>query len=571
MGSERRIPDLVEKEPAPGLLRGRLSMPMERLPIVKDDSILAMLERNREDPWPVQNGFTRELDQSIQVDLSLDRVASDEPLATGQIVRVDDDSIRFAGVVRVDDSYAFRIRLDNVRLPEGSKIWLYSPSEPGLELGPFGLDLLHEGGIWLPALDGPEIAIEVAVPRSGEPTDEGIGFEIGRIVEVFDLEALRESERFGGNTTWTACALDALCLSTDVTVDAREATARLTYVENGSSWLCTGSIINDTVGGSTIPYLLTANHCFDTQASATSLTAFFDYYRAGCVVGPIPSLGSVPQVSGSQLLTTAVNGDVTLVRLNAEPPTAYRLLGWTTADPANGDSLFRTSHPAGSHMRVAAYLLDRPPAYQCSGNYDSAYAHYSTNNLGSTAGGSSGSAVLNENGQIVGQLQGSCGNVDDRCDFESFYTVDGKFSVNYPRLVQWINPSSYFSDFVIDSVNLSTTSIPWGGTLTASTILRNQGYEPSGFTVRFLRSTNSIISQADSTLGGNVISSPLGWQDTFQYSGGPFTFTESGTFWIGACVDPGASEGPTDNNCSSGIQITVAERSPLIFDDRFEP
>jgi hypothetical protein len=63
MGSERRVPDLVEKEPALGLLRGRLSTPMARLPIVKDDSILAMLERNREDPWPVQNGFTRELDQ----------------------------------------------------------------------------------------------------------------------------------------------------------------------------------------------------------------------------------------------------------------------------------------------------------------------------------------------------------------------------------------------------------------------------------------------------------------------------------------------------------------------------
>ena len=251
---------------------------------------------------------------------------------------MDGKIARWAGLVRVDDSYAFRIRLDQVRLHAGSKVWLYSPSNPELELGPFG----------------------------------------------------------------------------------------------------------------------------------------------------------------SQLLVTAVSGDVTLVRLNAQPPTAYRLLGWTTADPADGATLLRQSHPAGSHMRLTGYQLNRPSTFQCSGNYNPAFAHYSTNSFGSTPGGSSGSAVVNESGQIVGQLQGSCGDDADLCDFDAFATVDGKFSVNYPRLVQWLNPTNYNSDLVVQEERVNATNPEYGQNLFPSAAVRNNGYEPSSSTtLRYYRSSNSIISTSD--------------------------------------------------------------------------
>jgi len=157
-------------------------------------------------------------------------------------------------------------------------------------------------------------------------------------------------------------------------------------------------------------------------------------------------------------------------------------------------------------MRLTGYQLNRPSTFQCSGNYNPAFAHYSTNSFGSTPGGSSGSAVVNESGQIVGQLQGSCGDDADRCDYDAFATVDGKFSVNYPRLEQWLNPTNYNSDLVVQEERVNATNPEYGQNLFPSAAVRNNGYEPSSSTtLRYYRSSNSIISTFDAFIGTSFV------------------------------------------------------------------
>ena len=100
--------------------------------------------------------------------------------------------------------------------------------------------------------------------------------------------------------------------------DYYDAVAHLWFMVGGGGYICSGGLVNDTVNGSWIPYLLTANHCFSTQASATSLNAYFDYRSSTCN-GAAPPLGSVPRVVGSTLLATNPSTDFTFVQLNANP------------------------------------------------------------------------------------------------------------------------------------------------------------------------------------------------------------------------------------------------------------
>ncbi len=101
------------------------------------------------------------------------------------------------------------------------------------------------------------------------------------------------------------CFIDRSCVSTSdfPNVDAAtRAVGQLTFVDGGSSYVCTGGLMN-TSDGSAIPYLLTANHCFSSQDSATSLEAFWQYRTATCN-GPFPDENLFPRTLGSTLLET---------------------------------------------------------------------------------------------------------------------------------------------------------------------------------------------------------------------------------------------------------------------------
>jgi hypothetical protein len=63
---------------------------------------------------------------------------------------------------------------------------------------------------------------------------------------------------------------------------------------------------------------------------------------------------------------------------------------------------------------------------------------YSKLDTGAVSGGSSGAPVVLETLQVVGQLYGSCAEVDDDCS-RSNYTVDGSFASTYPMVAAWLS------------------------------------------------------------------------------------------------------------------------------------
>jgi len=394
---------------------------------------------NRAGMNPLRNGVERHLPEAQHIVLQqMDRSEKLRPLGGGVMGRsINDDALVWAMSLRVEQAWRMRIRLGDVRLPKDTRMWVYG--ENGETVGPFGTELKSpDGTLWTPSIGGPEIRLEISVPDSAWDPENPPSVKIEAISEIFQLSEaglpLLDGEF---QTKDTSCLVDAACVGTSTfsSIDiVPRAVAHLQFMDGGSGYICTGSLVNDKVQGTFVPYLLTANHCFTSQSAASTLEAFFDYISP--CGGTAPALGSLPRSSGSTLLETSSTSDFTFVRLN-QRVSGRAYLGWTTVEPTNGAILHRVTHPEG---RPAAYTQAAKvtnPAGTCglsTTNY-----HFVEFLIGGTFGGSSGGALMDDSGRIIGQLRGGCGpNPSDGCDYSN-YDADGKFSVTFPHISQYIN------------------------------------------------------------------------------------------------------------------------------------
>jgi lysyl endopeptidase len=382
---------------------------------------------------PAKVGFTRSIGSPLQV-----RVASGISAlgaSAGTVTKTSRGSLVWSGAVRVAGAARFRIHLRNVVVPAGTTFWAYGTD--GRETA-FGAELIDEQrNLYVPSVWGEVAYLEMEVPSGQTGT-----FEIADILELTGGTAPVQSDDA------STCLVDSSCVATstfDAIGAAHKAVAYLEYVKGTDGYVCSGGLLNDR-GNTGTPYFLTANHCFSTQASATSLETYWDYQTASCN-GSFPALNTLQRRVGSTLLATSAASDFTLVRLSGIPSNRF-FLGWDSRSSVitSGTLLHRVSHPFPDDFQVPA-----PQFYSrasvtttsstCTGRTRPNYI-YSNNVQGGTYGGSSGSPVILTGGYVVGQLFGACGqNPAAGCD-NTNYKVDGAFSATFPQIAQYIDATT---------------------------------------------------------------------------------------------------------------------------------
>jgi len=409
---------------------------------VMPERVLQMQQRNADGIVPVQNGIGRPLADPIMVHLKGAEAAKTgiAPLGRG-VVAATVRGIAWSGSVQVNGAQRLRLHLSNVKLSADAVLWVYGNGEAIA----FSRELLDpNGGLWTPSTNGETIHVEVEIASGAQAS-----FNIDNVLELIDGAETTRSLK--PNDT-PSCLLDVTCVG--ITIPAsplpvsqvERAIAHLEFVDNGSSFVCTGGLLNDNPTSSGNPaYLLTANHCISTQTTASSLQAFWDYRYASCSSSTVPPLSTLQVSNGSTLLTTASKDsggpDVTLLRLNSIPANRL-LLGWTadTSAVPPGTTLYRISHPApegfGPQPQQYSSTSVVNPNGACANLPTSRYV-YSSSLVGGTYGGSSGSPVMIASGQVVGQLFGGCAPAGHDpaagCD-TAVMNVDGAFSASYPLL-----------------------------------------------------------------------------------------------------------------------------------------
>ena len=114
-------------------------------------------------------------------------------------------------------------------------------------------------------------------------------------------------------------------------------------------------------------------------------------------------------------------------------------------------------------------------------------------------------------------------------------------------------------DLAVESASVSDGSPSAGASFTLRATVRNRGDARSAATtLRYYRSTNATISRSDTQVGTDSVSG-LAASGTSAESISLTAPSSTGTYYYGACVDSVAGESDTDNNCSSGVRVTVAD------------
>ncbi len=414
-------------------------------------SVRAMQAWNAGRNLPRRNGFARPLPAPQEVLLTGGSAPSAGERVAGGVLRADAGDLVWATQVRVEGAWRLRLHLDRVHLPAGARLWVYGEEAPPVAFGP---ELVGPAGdLWTPSVGGGAIGLEVRLPAAAlAGAAAAFGFRLDRAMEIFDLGAPSPLGNQTGAATTTACLVDAACVDAhrfSAIDSAKRAIALLGHVvANNFNAECTGALVNDTDDATTIPYLLTANHCYGSQADVAWLEAFFDDFRPSCG-GPAPQLDSLPRTLGATLVATSKQSDFTLVRLPAFPDNHRFLLGWDARPLAGGAKLHQISHPLGMPQSYSegTVVLAPPPAKTCGNESgrplnDLTKFVYVQPVYGGTLVNSSGAPLMTDGGLVVGQLSDGCGpDPENGCDYRNL-CANGAFAATYPLAAPYLNPAA---------------------------------------------------------------------------------------------------------------------------------
>ncbi|WP_454261356.1 trypsin-like peptidase domain-containing protein [Pseudoxanthomonas mexicana] len=306
-----------------------------------------------------------------------------------------------------------------------------------------------DGIFWSPATDGAAQIIEVYRPAHVSAAQARV-----QTAEVSHLLAnsandFKIIEKLGESAS---CNIDAVCRVATLGaayVEAKNAVAHMlfnAYNTNGTvhgSFICTGTLLNDTTPGTQAPWFYTADHCFrggsngvpvqDRSKVAASLTTYWGYENNSC--GGFNGTKNNAVTGGANVMFYDPNTDAMLLRLRNPAPAGATFAGWDASTLAPNADVIAIHHPSGDAKK-----------YSRGQHVADSYAEQFTVGWleGTTEGGSSGSGLFSRHADNSYRLRGglyggsaSClntGSLATAANRDHYSRLD----LVFPQIKQWI-------------------------------------------------------------------------------------------------------------------------------------
>lgn len=344
---------------------------------------------------------------------------------------------------------------------------------------------------WSPVIEGDTQIVEVELAPGFTP--EEVDMALPELSHLFQAAV---DNSFYEAAAASLCHIDVSCYP--AWSPESNATARMVFTKSGSSYLCSGTLLNYLNNTTFIPYFLTANHCISTQSVASSLQTYW-FYRSTSCNGPIGSYQT--RMGGAQLLYASENTDTSFMRLSSAPPPGAVWAGWSASLPVLNQELTGVHHPQGDLQKIS--FGDVIGYGRCVWNGSAVDNCYETSSADSTGffvswntglieSGSSGSGVYNSSHQLLGTL--SVGNVGAGCGVTNSGGY-GRFDIPYTlALRQWLNNPG--------SPSLNAAVLPY-----ARAVQVNDTASAFG----------TVINNGTATANGCSVSLPAGIPAAFSY------------------------------------------------------
>lgn len=334
-------------------------------------------------------------------------------------------------------------------LPRGARMHAYSVDGQYV-LGGFTSDNNHESGKMATAhVLGDDIIVEYYEPVYATGKGSFVIHEIGHGYK--DVRDFGDSE---------SCEVNVNCPEGTGRTNQRNAVARILVRVGASQGWCSGTLINNVRQNCT-PYFISAEHCAlsgSTFASTTDLNQwifYFNYQGATCA-NPGTQPSTAQSMTGATFRARSndaggnTGSDMLLLQLNSSPPAAYNVFyaGWDRNNTATTGG-YGIHHPAGDIKKISTFTATTSST---SWGGSTPNTHWglswvaTASGHGVTEGGSSGSALFNSAGRMIGTLTGggsSCSNrtAPDRYGKMSYHWQSNGTAADR-RLSNWLDPDN---------------------------------------------------------------------------------------------------------------------------------
>ncbi|WP_439490671.1 trypsin-like serine peptidase [Algoriphagus sp.] len=364
-----------------------------------------------------------------------------KPFKIAEAVKVDIDVVKEAEWIEADgfafgkftvvatDAKSVSANFDQFYLPKGAELYVYSENGEMIT-GPITEAENNENNFWGTwVYKGEKLTVDLKTPVESKTS---LKLRISSI--AYGYKDLYVSD-FGESA---ACNINVLCPAGNGWENERNSVSLI--LDASSTSLCSGALVNNTCNLS-IPYLLTANHCFDTNPQQNVAQWKFTFQAWSPTCTPSQNANGIT-FNGSAFRARNAASDFCLVELNQLPPgnSGITFSGWSRVNAASPSGVSIT-HPRGDVMKVATY--NTATTQQTFLGVNTWRANWVSGTVEPT---SSGGPLYDNNRRVIGQLTG--GNLADICTTND-HAFFGRFDIswtgggtNATRLSNWLDPNN---------------------------------------------------------------------------------------------------------------------------------
>jgi len=303
---------------------------------------------------------------------------------------------------------------------------------------------------WTPLTDGETQTVELFAPAGTDPAARAL--RVTGASHLFTTIGSRFEKRTQEIGDAGSCNVDIKCSSLQSSaafLDARNAVAQMVFTEDGFVGLCSGTILNDTDGGTQIPWFFSANHCFENenlpyktaaqmQVVADTLNTLWFFEAVSCGSQAVPPY--VQLTRGATLIYNKPGADVLFLRLNDAAPEGSYFAGWDAAAVPLGIPIVTVHHPSGDLKKVSQGSVRNYSFPPVTGGANTPFSEVLYDS-GTTEAGSSGAGLFTFDGSqyvLRGGLWGGsalCSNPNGTDNFSRFDQV-------FPALAPYLSPAN---------------------------------------------------------------------------------------------------------------------------------
>lgn len=287
---------------------------------------------------------------------------------------------------------------------------------------------------WSPTVSGEDLLVELSLPAGLYPENFSLSIPQLSHLDISPTASPRDMMTIAIGES-DSCENDIVCRANPTTgfTSAAKAVARMVFTTSQGSFLCTGTLLNNT-NSPKRNLFWTAAHCISTQTVANTLQTYWFYDAASCN-GSTASSQATTLTGGAFLRHANTTRDTALLELKTAPPSGAFYAAWNSAAiGSTGTSIVGIHHPSGD---VKKYSLGAVNALNSSIDGKSPLYRVVWSD-GVTEGGSSGSGLFTVASNGAYQLRGGLYGGYSFCSAQTDPDYYSRFSDVYSTI------STYF-------------------------------------------------------------------------------------------------------------------------------